>query len=221
VEFDFVNSLRLLALIAIVIVLISFAVRYGRAFRSMVIGPRYYFAAMICLLVTVAWDTIVLMVNHDDFSWRMLPLALGLTFSVIYLLEPHAAFRKRAGRDPLDLAEVSDEIVELRLENQALREELHQAIRKENATKLMLMATETINEGLKQSRRETRAHQEGRDQDRAGVRERAADSLARQDAEDQSGAPFEQLVRDRERAGDRALANDEIKRQDREDDARQ
>lgn len=156
------DSVRAFVILVIAATLVLTFVRYVKLIRHFSRSLQLFMWAMFFLLVTVAWDTGVLIANADPFSWRMLPLAIGLSLLVIALAEPRDAVQRRYGHKPDEL----NRDIQLRaalIENQELNDKLYEALRRENVaatryqlTRIELDQANRMNETLRREESDDR-----------------------------------------------------------------
>ena len=147
------DSIRVFMALVTGVLLILMVVRFLKLFKNFSRTLRLFMFSMFFLLITAAWDTLVLISNEDPFSMRMVPYALGLTFAVMALAEPPEALRRRYRTDTLDR---DGQLKAMNIEISELKDKLYDALRRENSasTKLLIARAEQ-----REREKEERRHQ--------------------------------------------------------------
>jgi hypothetical protein len=135
------DSIRVFMALVTGVVLLVLLVRYFKVSRIFSRTLKFFMFSMFFLLITAAWDTLVLIGNEDPFSFRMFPYAIGLTLAIMALAEPPDVMRKRFSTDTLDR---DGQLKSLRIEVAELRDKLYDSLRRENvaSTKLLILKAE-------------------------------------------------------------------------------
>lgn len=161
IDIDFLVGLRTLTVVVLGIVLVVFTTRYLRAYREISTSQRLYIGAMLLFTLTLGWDTLIFLAEDTSFSWRLLPLLAGLSLCVAYLVEPYQAARRRFGKEIYDPMGASEEERAMATEIAELKDQLYQALRRENKAELRALDLETYIENQRRHEADRNCEAEG------------------------------------------------------------
>src|SRR4051812_10427673 len=126
---DLLDSVRAFVMLVVGAILVLMVIRFSKIQRHFSRTLKFFMWAIFFLLITVAWDTSVLIANSDPFSWRMLPLGVAAALCVMALAEPREALNRRYDDNSDQEARLKAALVE----NSELSDKLYEALRRENS----------------------------------------------------------------------------------------
>jgi hypothetical protein len=101
-EWDLLQWFRAMLSLASFLVSVVLAIQTFRVFRDLSSGQKLLLLGLIFVLIYVADACRAAVAVNLDFTWRVVPLTLGLICLLAYIIEPDRKRRKRIGRRMLD-----------------------------------------------------------------------------------------------------------------------
>ena len=134
-ELNLVDGLRAIFILLTGFVFVTFSWRFIRAYKLLSRGQKLIISALLCYVFATGMRSIEAVLENDGWKWTLIPYALGLVFSYMYLSEPKSSVRRRFGHDVFD-PELTNrervELVQLRLKNGELRDQVYELARRNN-----------------------------------------------------------------------------------------
>lgn len=141
-DLGLLGSMRLFMSLVFAVVLLVMIVRFVKLHEYFSRTMKLLMAAMALLVITVTWDTLMLILLDAEFSWRMAPLALAMALCIAALAEPPESLRKRYQGNASFNRDTRLKTQELEIAE--LRDRLYEALRRDNniSTRLLLAEAE-------------------------------------------------------------------------------